>query len=107
MTTPARVQERKLNIEGYADQLSVKAGDQIGFHISTSAEKYSIEIARVGAERELVWTKEGLPGVQHPVPENASTHGCNWPVALRLPVPRGWKSGLLQCHPSGHRPEGP
>ena len=48
MTTPARVQERKLNIEGYADQLSVKAGDQIGFHISTSAEKYSIEIARVG-----------------------------------------------------------
>ena len=59
LPAPARDDEGKLTIEGYTDQLSVKAGDQIGFHISTSAEMYSIEIARVGAERGVVWTGRG------------------------------------------------
>ena len=43
-----------LTIEGYADRLSVQAGERIGFHISTNAATYAIEIARVGAEREAV-----------------------------------------------------
>ena len=77
-----------LIIEGYADQLSVQAGEQIGFHISTNAATYAIEIARVGAVREPVWSRANLAGHQYPTPENASSYGCNWPVALRLRFPR-------------------
>ncbi len=92
----------KPTIQGYTDQLSVKAGDQIGFHISTDAKRYSVQIARVGANREVVWTKEGLPGTEYPVPENCVSHGCNWPIALKVPVPEHWKSGYYSVALHGH-----
>ena len=80
-------------IEGYTDQLSVEPGDEIGLCVSTNARAYSIEVARVGAERQVVWTQENLPGVEHPVPDNAFSHGCGWPVALKVPVPEDCQSG--------------
>ena len=86
-------QQHKPTIEGYTDQLSVEAGEEIGFHISTNTRGYSVEIARVGAERKIVWTKQGLPGAEHPVPENSFSDGCNWPIALKVAVPENWKSG--------------
>ena len=87
------IQEDMLRIEGYVWPLSVKAGERIGFHISTNADRYSIQIARVGAQRHVVWTQDGLTGAQHPVPCNASTHGCQWPVAKEISVPVDWPSG--------------
>ena len=83
----------ELYIEGYADRLSCRAGEQLGFHISTSAAKYAVEIARIGAEREVVWKQEDLPGAEYPVPGNASSHGCAWPLAFSLAVPDTWRSG--------------
>lgn len=80
-------------ITGYTDSLSVEAGEDIGFHISTTLKKYSIEIFRVGAKKESVWTRRGLPGIRYPFPENAYSHGCDWPLALRVSVPREWRSG--------------
>jgi hypothetical protein len=85
--------EKRGAIEGYTDQLSYKPGDEIEFHVSTSAAKYSLEIARVGAERAVVWKKDNLDGKLHPLPEDASSHGCRWPVALKLTVPAEWTSG--------------
>ena len=81
----------KPSIQGYTDQLSVKAGDQIGLHISTNAKRYSVQIARVGGKREVVWTKEGLPGTEYPIPEDCVPHGSNWPQALKVPVPEHWR----------------
>ena len=89
-------QEHEPTIEGYADRLSVQAGEEIGFHVSTNTREYSIEIARVGAERKPVWTKQGLPGAEHPVPENSFSDGCGWPVALKVAVPENWKSGYYE-----------
>ncbi len=80
-------------IEGYADQLSVEAGESIGLCVSTSARRFSVEIARVGAERQVVWQKHHLPGKKYPVPDDASGYGCKWPVALGVPVGRDWRSG--------------
>ncbi|HEU5118726.1 MAG TPA: hypothetical protein VFT74_19180, partial [Isosphaeraceae bacterium] len=37
-----------LTIEGYTDQLSYRPGDSVAFHISTTAERYSLEISRLG-----------------------------------------------------------
>ena len=50
-----------LYIDGYTHQLSYAPGDEIAFHISTSAENYSLEIARIGATREVVWSQAELP----------------------------------------------
>ena len=86
-----------LTIEGYADRLSVQAGDEIGFHISTNAPSYDIEIARVGATREPVWSRVGIEGRSYPTPENASSYGCSWPAAVHVPVPQEWQSGYYSA----------
>ena len=87
---------RPLYIEGYTDQLSYEPGEEVGFHISTSASNYTLEIARLGATREVVWGSEELPGAAYPIPEDASSHGCRWPVGFKLPVPDTWRSGYYE-----------
>jgi hypothetical protein len=83
-------------VEAYADHLSYQAGDRVKLHVSTSASAFSVEVARVGARRQVVWNKEGLPGARHAVPPDASSHGCHWPAALEVPVAEAWPSGYYQ-----------
>lgn len=85
--------ENILFIEGYANQLSVAAGEEIGFHISTNIKSYSVKIYRIGLAQKLVWSDNELHGKQYPVPENATSHGCGWPVQFSLTIPKSWKSG--------------
>lgn len=80
-------------IEGYANKLSVAPGEEIGFHVSSIAPRYSLELARLGAERTVVWKKDNLEGKDYPAPANASAQGCGWPAALSLRVPADWRSG--------------
>lgn len=82
-----------LTIEGYTDRLSYRPGESVAFHVSTTAARFSMEVARLGAETKVVLARTDLPGGSHPIPEDASTHGCRWPVAHRLEVPADWKSG--------------
>src|SRR5437868_5173730 len=79
-----------LVIEGYTDQLSYEAGETIHFHVSTTAPRYSLEITRLGDKTEHVLTCSDLPGVAYPIPENASSHGCNWPASYQLKVLSIW-----------------
>jgi hypothetical protein len=88
-------------IEAYPDQLSYEPGDEVAFHVSTTAARYSVEIARVGAKRELVWKKDDIGGAKHDTPENASTDGCGWPVSLKIRVPDEWKSGYYSVTVKG------
>jgi hypothetical protein len=83
-------------IWAYTDQLSYQAGDKVGLCVSTSAAKYAIEIARVGANRQVVFQEDDLPGASHPIPEDASSHGCRWPVARDILVSNEWPSGYYQ-----------
>ena len=78
--------------EGYADQLSSTPGDTVKLCVS-SAAPYSVEVARVGAKREVVWRSDDLPAAAHPVPADASANGCRWPAAVSLRVPHDWRSG--------------
>jgi len=89
-------QVRPLYIEGYTDQLSYTAGDEIGFHISTSASTYALEIARLGAEREVIKSEQELPGAAYPIPDDASSHSCRWPASFKLRVPDTWRSGYYE-----------
>ncbi|WP_435018615.1 N,N-dimethylformamidase beta subunit family domain-containing protein [Tundrisphaera sp. TA3] len=82
-----------LTVEGYTDRLSYRAGEEIAFHVSTPAASYAMEISRLGAEAKVVYAKSGLPGGPHPIPEDASSHGCRWPASHRIAVPADWASG--------------
>ena len=86
-----------LSIEGYPDKQSLAPGDELQLHTSTTANEYSIEIARLGAVRRVVFQATKIPGGGfHPIPENASSHGCNWPVSFRTPIPSDWPTGYYQ-----------
>lgn len=97
-------------VEGYTNQLSVPAGGEISFHTSTNAPRYSVEIARVGSTRQVVWSRDGIAGAEHPVPANASSHGCGWPVAFELSIPGDWPSGyysaVMRAEVNGQQAQG-
>ncbi|MBU6277244.1 MAG: hypothetical protein KGQ61_11460 [Planctomycetes bacterium] len=88
---------RGLFVEGYAGRVSLRPGEELTLHVSTSAPAFAVEIARIGATREVVFSKEGVAGSEAPIPEQASAAGCGWPAALRLPVPAEWKSGYYEA----------
>ncbi|MFM1942126.1 MAG: hypothetical protein RI897_1108 [Verrucomicrobiota bacterium] len=85
-----------LYVEGYTGQVSYAPGEELTLHTSTSATTYAVEIVRIGSDRETVWSAESIAGMEHPVPENASSHGCQWPASLRLPIPKEWRTGYYQ-----------
>lgn len=84
---------KPLFVEGYAGQISYKPGEELSLHVSSSSPKFSVEIARVGAQRDVVFTKADVAGAEFPIPENASSHGCQWPAAFKLSIPETWRSG--------------
>lgn len=85
-----------LFIEGYANQRSVAQGEEIGLHVSTSSSSFAAEIYRIGQKKTMVWQAQNLPGIQHPIPENASSNGCAWPIAFKVKTSPQWKSGYYE-----------
>jgi hypothetical protein len=84
-------------LQGYTDRLSYLPEEEVCFHVSAPTGKFRVEIARVGAERVVVWKKDDLSGARQTVPADASSHGCRWPVSLTLKVPSDWKSGYYSA----------
>ena len=85
-----------LFIEGYAARQSCAPGEELAFHVSTSAPKFSAEIARLGLNREVVWHKAGLAGQELATPEDASSMGCRWPESFSVPIAKTWKTGYYE-----------
>ncbi len=85
-----------LTIEGYASELSYVAGESVTLCCSTNARQFSVEIARVGGTREIVWSDNAVEGVLQPTPERASEHGCGWSASVQLTVPEHWRSGYYE-----------
>ena len=98
LSTPIRGAENvpSLFVEGYAGQRSVSPGDTVPFHVSTSAPDFAVEISRIGATTDVVWTKDSVPGTEHPVPEDSSAQGCRWPETFQVPVGANWRSGYYR-----------
>lgn len=82
---------------GYANQVSVASGEEIAFHVSGSLKSFDMLIERVGAERTKVFEKAQIACATHPIPDRASSQGCNWPVALTITVPQNWTSGYYEA----------
>ena len=87
---------KPLFIEGYAGKVSYVAGDELTFHISTTATEFAFEVSRIGSTNVTVFKTNKVAGAEHPIPENASSHGCHWPAAFRMRVPKEWASGYYE-----------
>ena len=78
---------------GYANKLSCVPGEEIAFHLSSSGASVRMIIERQGGTNETVFEKTEIACAAHPIPDRASSDGCNWPAALTMTVPDDWKSG--------------
>ena len=76
----------------YTDRLSVRPGERFTLHASASAGPCDLEIARVGAGRDVVMRRNGLAIDEHEAPANADRDGCGWPAALEIEA-GDWPSG--------------
>ena len=79
-------------LDGYAWPQSVLPGEEIALHVS-STNPFGVEVAREGAQRDVVWRAEAVAGSEHPIPPTASADGCGWPTTLTVPVGDDWRSG--------------
>jgi len=84
--------ESRGTIQAYTNRKSYVAGDTIGFHVSTTASTYAIEIVREGLTPQTVASVAGLPGMQQPLPQ---TNGAspNWAQTYSWVVPANWTTG--------------
>src|SRR5437867_5778469 len=83
-------------VEGYATPSSVSPGDSVHLQCAATVPRVAIEIARLGAVREIVWRTGGLAVEPHAVPDDAAANGCGWPVAVSVPIEASWRSGYYE-----------
>jgi hypothetical protein len=79
-------------IEGYCWPRSVAPGEPVGVHVSTDAAAFDVVVTREGLEPVEVWRVDGCTGARHATPPDASADGCDWPIAVEIPV-GDWPSG--------------
>jgi hypothetical protein len=88
-------------IEGYCNRQSVRAGESIDIHVSTSPpQDFTIEIFRTGyyggrGARRMT-TIGPTPGKTQPVPEygEKQLRECGWEKSATLQIPEDWTSGV-------------
>ena len=83
-----------LEIWCYTDRASYRPGETVEFRHSTTAKMFSLEIYRDGAEREIIYTADDIPGELHRTPHDFYREGCNWPVSHCWTVPDDLPSGF-------------
>ena len=84
-------------VNGYCWPQSVGGGERVALHLSSSgARPVSVEVARLGWTREVVFAEGGVPAGDHPTPTDAPEKGCDWPVASDIAVERSWRSGYYE-----------
>src|SRR6202451_4496452 len=84
-------------VTGDCGPQSGRPGGQVGLHLSSAAGRpVRVEVARVGARREVVFSADAVAAGEHQTPPDAASKGCGWPVALALDVDPTWRSGYYE-----------
>jgi hypothetical protein len=107
------------SVEGYCVPLSVEPGEHVSLHTGVTRRLragavdaasreigFAVEVARLGATREIVWRVDGLVAKPHPVPTEAFARGAGYPESLRIPTRADWPSGFYEVRLRAHRPDG-
>lgn len=83
-------------VTGYCWPQSIAPGGAVELHLSSAGERdVTVEIARIGAVRELVWSGV-VPAGHHLVPARAFERGCGWPAATTVVADPAWASGYYE-----------
>lgn len=84
-------------VTGYCWPESAVGGEQVGLHMSSSGGRpVRVEVARIGADREVVFGVDAVETGEHETPKDAAAAGCGWPVALSIDVDPAWRSGYYE-----------
>ncbi|MEL7155952.1 MAG: N,N-dimethylformamidase beta subunit family domain-containing protein [Actinomycetota bacterium] len=102
-------------VEGFCHPLSHVAGASIPLRCSLAAHDdrdgpdagpatVTVEVARIGATRELAWSATGIRVEPQPIGDRAWADGVDWPVTVAIPTEASWPSGYyeVQLHLEGH-----
>ena len=87
-------------VAGYCWPQSVAPGQRVGLHVSSSLPAVDVEVARVGAARQVVHEHPQLPADDPRRPRRRSSNGCGWPVSLELDT-TGWSTGYHEVRLTG------
>src|SRR6476661_3900358 len=90
-------------IHTYAGPISCEQGETVDLFVSTSANQYAIEVARLGAQRTIVYERSGITGARHEAPADASYNGCRWPKPTGHPATTRCCSKLPTVPPEAKR----
>lgn len=84
-------------MDGYLSAFSVRQGESIGLHVSiTEADEFDVRIYRISVPTQWLASYEENTGTGYPEPNDAWEHGAQWPVALEIPIPEDWDSGIYR-----------
>lgn len=88
-------------IEGYASKTSVRAGEEIAFHVSTNpASSFTLSLYRLGYYQghggRLVKAFDPFQGTVQPDPPvgEKRVRACAWEACTTFIIPREWVSGV-------------
>jgi hypothetical protein len=85
------------SVAGYCWPQSVVGGEQVGLHLSSpGARPISVEVARVGWRRDVVFRDEAVAADFHETPVGADSGGCGWPAASFVDTGKSWPSGYYE-----------
>ena len=83
-------------VTGYCWPQSIAPGSITALHLSSAGGRpVEVEVARVGVERTVVWSKT-VEADEYPTPHDASSNGCQWPEAARVTAGDDWVSGYYE-----------
>lgn len=78
----------------YTDKMSYAPGEDVIFHVHTTAKTFSYTIERDGAESKHVKDASYVDGMMQQTQENAYSAGAGWKETFRLKIPTEWTSGV-------------
>ena len=83
-------------LAGYTGKVSYAPGEEVTLHVSTNAASFKAEVFRYGLQPQRVWEQSEIVGKESPVPEDASSKGCRWPLSAAVKIPSDWRSGYYE-----------
>jgi len=82
-----------LEIWGYSERMTYAPGDRVALCVSTTAERWDLEIGRDGASYRPLLQETDLPGTYQETPLDCSVRGCDWSPTYEFTVPDDWREG--------------
>ncbi len=82
---------------GYASQVSIAQGEEIGLHLSSSQPQVNVHIERLGPTAQTLMQQDNVATSPQPIPDRASSDGCKWPESIRIKTDDTWPSGYYRA----------